>query len=297
MKKSLTTLFLSFIANFSFLSAQEAWLLEMPNKYSDYLIKKSLAEDHDTVASIIEKLPDLITSKQAREIDLLTWKAVDGKIHKNKKITEGTATITAGVRYYSLSAGSTDHRKISIIPPVSTQRTFKIETFGRLSRVWSPTFVHRGDKLTLVLLERHAEADTATISLGHKTEIEVQSSDSKDLISWYSSDSLDTKQLIYYSRSALAANPRIKFGSNLFIHLNKEANSLLRVEQHKLDSKSKNPESLFLYHNEARFEGHTQSTGPLKEEVIKIKNKSFAVGEKTGTWTLTLANGEPAEKE
>jgi len=139
MKKPLTTLFLSFIANFSFLSAQEAWLLEMPNKYSDYLIKKSLAEDHDTVASIIEKLPDLITSKQAREIDLLTWKAVDGKIHKNKKITEGTATITAGVRYYSLSAGSTDHRKISIIPPVSTQRTFKIETFGRLKLTPPPS--------------------------------------------------------------------------------------------------------------------------------------------------------------
>ncbi|MDB4697568.1 hypothetical protein OAF29_11915 [Akkermansiaceae bacterium] len=69
MKRLLPKLLLLLMTLSTTLTAQEAWILEMPNKFSDYLIKKSVAEEHDTVAGIIEKLPSLVTKKQIREVD------------------------------------------------------------------------------------------------------------------------------------------------------------------------------------------------------------------------------------
>ena len=75
MKNLLPAIFLSLIGSVALLPAQEAWILEMPHKYSDYLIKKAIEEEYDTVSGIIEKFPNLIASKQIREIDLIKWKA------------------------------------------------------------------------------------------------------------------------------------------------------------------------------------------------------------------------------
>ena len=47
-----------------------------------------------------------------------------------------------------------------------------------------------------------------------------------------------------------------------------------------------------LHHNEAKFEGHSQTTGPLKKETIKISDKSYTKDGEAGAWTLTLTGGE-----
>ena len=44
MKNLLPAIFLSLIGSVALLPAQEAWILEMPHKYSDYLIKKAIEE-------------------------------------------------------------------------------------------------------------------------------------------------------------------------------------------------------------------------------------------------------------
>lgn len=290
MKSPLSKLALCFAATITTLSAQEAWLLEMPNKFSDYLIKKSVAGDYDKVAGIVEKLPNLIAGKQVRELELIKWNAEDGKIHKKKKVTEGSRTFNAGSRYYSQAGESLDHRKIKLTPAAATKRNFEIDVMGQLSRAWTPTFIQKGEKLTIILLERHPESGTATVALGHMRQLEFDAGATKELVAWYSSDSLDTKDLGYQSETALVANPKVKFGMNIFTTVAKDGDSLLRLEANSQDTAT--PDNIILHHNEAKFKGHSETTGPLKKETIKVADKSFTAGEDQGAWTLTLKSGE-----
>lgn len=271
------------------LTAQEAWILEMPNKFSDYLIKKSVAEEHDTVAGIIEKLPSLVTKKQIREVDLIKWNAEGGKINQKREINDGGRIFKAGVRYYSISGQKPDFRKIKIID-IPTNPNLELSAYGFLPRAWTPTFAHRKGNLTLLVLERDTNSPTATVSLKNMRQIEFDAGEAKESVSWYSADPLDTKELSYSSAIALAANPKVQFITRIFSEVKKEGDSLLRIE-----ASSGSPtatESIALHHNEAKFEGHSETTGPLKKETIKITDKSYTKDGEAGAWTLNLASGE-----
>ena len=289
MKRLLPRLLLSLIITGAKLTAQEAWILEMPNKYSDYLIKKSVAEEHDTVAGIIGKLPGLVTKKQIREVDLIEWNAEGGKINQKREINDGGRIFKAGARYYSISGQKPDFRKIKI-SDIPTKPNFELNTFGFLPRAWTPTFAHRKGNLTLLVLERDINSPTATVSLKNMRQIEYDAGETKESVSWYSADQLDTKELSYSSTIALAANPKVQFITRIFSELKKEGESLLRIEASSGSLTA--TESITLHHNEAKFEGHSQTTGPLKKETIKIADKSYTKEGEAGAWTLNLTSGE-----
>ncbi|MDG2401237.1 MAG: hypothetical protein P8M04_11760 [Akkermansiaceae bacterium] len=289
MKKFLPRLLLSLMATGATLTAQEAWILEMPNKYSDYLIKKSVEEEHDTVAGIIEKLPGLVTKKQIREVDLIKWNAEGGKINQKREINDGGRIFKAGARYYSISGQKPDFRKIKITD-VPTKRNLELSTYGFLPRAWTPTFAHRKGNLTLLVLERDTDSPTATVSLKNMRQIEFDAGEAKESVSWYSADPLDTKELSYSSAIALAANPKVEFMTRIFSEVKKDGDSLLRIE-----ASSGSPtatESIALHHNEAKFQGHSETTGPLKKETIKVSDKSYTKEGEVGAWTLNLTSGE-----
>jgi hypothetical protein len=271
------------------LTGQEAWILEMPNKFSDYLIKKSVAEEHDTVAGIIEKLPGLVTKKQIREVDLIKWNAEGGKINQKREINDGGRIFKAGARYYSISGQKPDFRKIRIID-IPTKPNLELSTYGFLPRAWTPTFAHRKGKFTLLILERDTNSPTATVSLKNMRQIEFDAGEAKESVSWYSADPLDTKELSYSSAIALAANPKIKFITRIFSEVKKEGDSLLRIEANSGSPTA--TESIALHHNEAKFEGHSETTGPLKKETVKITDKSYTKDGEAGAWTLNLTSGK-----
>ncbi|RZN92084.1 MAG: hypothetical protein EVB10_01965 [Verrucomicrobiaceae bacterium] len=289
MKRLLPRLLLSLIITGAKLTAQEAWILEMPNKYSDYLIKKSVAEEHDTVAGIIGKLPGLVTKKQIREVDLIAWNAEGGKINQKREINDGGRIFKAGARYYSISGQKPDFRKIKI-SDIPTKPNFELSTYGFLPRAWTPTFAHRKGNLTLLVLERDINSPTATVSLKNMRQIEFDAGETKESVSWYSADQLDTKELSYSSTIALAANPKVQFITRIFSELKKEGDSLLRIEASSGSLTA--TESITLHHNEAKFEGHSQTTGPLKKETIKIADKSYTKEGEAGAWALNLTSGE-----
>ncbi len=289
MKTFVSRLLLSFVASAAVLPAQEAWLLEMPNKYSDYLIKKSVAGDYDTVAGIIDKLPGLVAKKQIREVDLIKWNAEGGKINQKREVNDDGRVIRAGARYYSISGQKPDFRKIKITD-IPTKLNLEISTYGLLPRAWTPTFAHRKGDLTLIILERHADSPTATVSLGNMRQIEFDAGESKESVSWYSADPLDTRQLSYSSAIGLAANPKVQFITRIFSEVKKDGDSLLRIE-----ASSGSPtatESIALHHNEAKFKGHSETTGPLKKETIKVADKSYTKEGEVGAWTLNLKSGQ-----
>lgn len=285
MKRFLSRLLLPLVASVTTLSAQEAWLLEMPNKYSDYLIQKSIAGDDDTVAGIVAKLPKLIEQKKIREIDLIKWKAEGGKINKRQEVTEAGRVFKLGARYHSISGTKPDYRKLKTTT-LPTQQSIDLSTYGLLPRAWVPTFAHRAEKVTLVVLERHAESPTATVSLGHLRQLEYDAGSAKETISWYSADPLDAKSLYYTSEQALKANPKVKFITRMFTEVKKEGNSLLRIEASSGDPKAGT--EIALHHNQANFKGHDQKTGPLKKETIKISDGSVTQDGEVGAWTLIL---------
>ena len=289
MKTLLPKLLLLLMTLSTTLTAQEAWILEMPNKFSDYLIKKSVAEEHDTVAGIIEKLPSLVTKKQIREVDLIKWNAEGGKINQKREINDGGRIFKAGARYYSISGQKPDFRKIKITD-IPTNPNLELSAYGFLPRAWTPTFAHRKGNLTLLVLERDTNSPTATVSLKNMRQIEFDAGETKESASWYSADPLDTKELSYSSAIALAANPKVQFITRIFSEVKKEGDSLLRIE-----ASSGSPtatESIALHHNEAKFKGHSETTGPLKKETIKITDKSYTKDGEAGAWTLNLASGE-----
>ncbi len=288
MKIFFSSTVLTFLSSLTLLPAQEAWLLEMPHKYSDYLLKKAIAGDHDTVAGIIEKIPNLIAAKQVREIDLIQWKAKEGKVHKKAKVTQAQVSVTTGAQYTPIKGDSLKARRIKITPASATAPVIKIDVAGVIPREWTPSFVHRGEKLTLLVLERHSESETATVSLSHSRQLEFDAGPHKEVVTWYCSDSLDAMELSYQSQISLLANPMVKFGTKIFSSIHKDGPSLLRIEAHSQDPAGN--ETVILQHTEAKFDGHSQTEGSLKSETIKVADKSFKIGEDKGAWTLTLTS-------
>lgn len=257
----------------------------MPNKYSDYLIKKSLSGDYDAVSGIITKIPTLISSKQIREVELMKWQAEGGKINTKREVNEAGRVLKVGVRYYSISGKKPDHRRLHITAP-TLERSVNLDLYGLLPREWTPTFAHRGETLTTLLLERHVESPSATVSLKHSRQLEYDAGSAKESVTWYSADPLDGIELSYSSEIGMPANPKVKFTTKIFTSVNEAGNSLLRIEASSKDPK--NAESITLNHNEASFEGHSQTTGPLKKELIKIADKTYTKEGEEGAWTLTL---------
>ena len=293
MKTTVSKLLLCFAATVTTLSAQEAWLLEMSNKHADYLVSRSVSNDYDKVAGIIEKLPGLIEKKQIREIELIKFKAKEGKVQKNEKITEGDRTLTLGSNYRSAGGNGMDRRNLAVTTK-PTAPNFNIDSFGILPRAWTPTFIHQGDKMTVILLERHAESKTAVVDLKYQRQLEFDAGPDKNRVAWFSGDPLDGQSTTYLSRAALSANPKIEYGTKIFAQVRKDGDTLLRIEANSTPAKA--TDIIYLHHNEAKFKGLSESSGPLKKEVIKVADKSVTQESDSGEWTLTVRNGEPEAK-
>ena len=152
MKKIISPLIFILLATITNLHAQEAWLLEMPHKYSDYLISKSTAEDYDALEKVLSRIPELIASKQIREIEKITWKAEAGKHHPLETLEIGNRKLTIGSRYRS-AAGTKLIYRLFTIKSAPTEYNITLNTSGSLSRTWTPTFVHKKEKLSILLLE------------------------------------------------------------------------------------------------------------------------------------------------
>jgi len=271
MKTTVSKLLLCFTATIASLSAQEAWLLQMPNKYADYLINRSVANDYDKVAGIVEKLPALIEKKQIREIELIKFKAKEGKVQKNEKITEGDRTLTLGSSYRSSGGSGLDRRSLNITTK-PTEPSINIDCFGILPRAWTPTFIHQGEKLTLILLERHAESETAVVDLKYQRQLEFDVGPVKNRVAWFSGDPLDGQSATFLSRAVLAANPKIEYGIKIFASVKKDSDTLLRIEANSTPAKA--TDIIYLHHNEAKFKGLSESSGPVKRENINVDDKS-----------------------
>ena len=287
MKMTLLKFLLCIAAPLTSLSAQEAWLLEMPNKYADYLVKKSVEKDFDAVAGIIGKIPSLIASKQITELELISFKATEGKVNKKSTLTEGSRTLTLGASYRSSAGTSLDRRTLKITT-APTERNFNIQLFGFLPRSWTTTFAHRGEKLTILLLERHAESESAVIELKNSRQLTFDAGPEENLVTWYSGDALDGQNLSYTAQAALAANPEIAYGTKIFTSIKKGADSLIRIEANSTPKDA--TDIVHLHHNEAKFNNLSETSGPLKKEIIKIADKSFTKEAESGKWSLTLTD-------
>jgi len=266
------------------LGAQEAWILEMPNKYSDYLIKKAVEGDEATVDGIIAKLPGLIEKKQIREIELITWKAEGGKNHPKKMATISGQERQLGSAYRS-SGGSPNERRNLNITTVADEKDYNIDLFGKLAKTWTPTFSHRSENLTLLVLERNTFDGDDSLKLTHSRQISLDSA-SKSSVTWYAASSMDDQVLSFSEQAIHPANETLTFGVRFLTVTRKSGDTLLRIEAHSTPPSSK--DFLTLSHNEATFQGHSQTTGPLKKETIKIADKTFSNDGESGSWTLTL---------
>ena len=284
MTKFATKLLLIASASVGSLCAQEAWVLEMPNKYSDYLLKKAVEGDKDTVSGIVEKLPGLIEKKQIREIELITWKAKGGKNHPQKMATIAGQQRQLGSAYSSSGGGPNERRKLSITTPAS-EKDYNVDLFGKLAKSWTPTFSHRDEKFTLLVLERSAFDGDDSISLNHSRQISLDAA-TKNSVTWYAASSMDNQLLSFSEQSIHPGNEKLTFGAKILSVIRKTGDSLLRIEVHTASPSAK--DTLTLNHNEATFKGLSQTTGPLKKESIKIADISFTDEGESGTWTLTL---------
>ena len=271
-------------ASFGSLAAQEAWILEMPNKYSDYLIKKAVDGDQATVEGVIEKIPGLIEKKQIREIELITWKADGGKNHPQKMATIAGQERQLGSFYRSSGGEGTERRNLNITT-VANEKDYNIDLFGKLPKAWTPTFSHRTEDLTLLILERDSFDGEDSHKISHTRQLSLDSP-SKNSATWYASSSMDNQTLTFSELSIHPGNEKITHGVRFLTITRKSGNSLLRMEAHSSSPSAK--DFLTLNHNEATFNGHSQTTGPLKKETIKIADKTFTDDGESGSWTLTL---------
>lgn len=272
------------MASIGSLSAQEAWILEMPNKYSDYLIKKAVEGDQATVDDIVEKLPGLIAKKQIREVELITWKAEGGKNHPKKMVTIAGQERQIGSAYRSSGGGPNERRNLNITTPAN-EKDYNIDLFGKLAKTWTPTFSRRTDSLTLLVLERNPFDGDSSLKLSHSRQISLDSS-SKSSVTWYAAGSMDGQLLSFSEQTVHPANDQLTFGERFLTVTRKEGETLLRIEAHSATPSAK--DFLVLSHNEATFQGLSQTTGPLKKETIKIADKTFTDDGEAGSWTLTL---------
>ena len=266
------------------LSAQEAWILEMPNKYSDYLIKKATEGDQATVDGIVEKLPGLIAKKQIREIELITWKAEGGKNHPKKMVTIDGQERQIGSAYRSSGGGPNERRNLNITT-LANEKDYNIDLFGKLAKNWTPTFSRRTDSLTLLILERNSFDGDNALKPTHSRQVSLDSS-SKTAVTWYAADSMDGQLLSFSEQAVHPGNDQITFGERFLTVTRKDGETLLRIEAHTATPSAK--DFLVLSHTEATFAGLSQTTGPLKKETIKIADKTFTDDGESGSWTLTL---------
>jgi len=284
MKKIISPLIFILLATITNLHAQEAWLLEMPHKYSDYLISKSTAEDYDALEKVLSRIPELIASKQIREIEKITWKAEAGKHHPLETLEIGNRKLTIGSRYRS-AAGTKLIYRLFTIKSAPTEYNITLNTSGSLSRTWTPTFVHKKEKLSILLLERHAESATATTSLSHHQSLTFDLSPGSESATWYSSEKLDNVDLTYQNVAKHPANEQVDIGTKLFSVIKPEGKSLLRMEVFR--KKANSEEKMQVHHNQASFSGTEQTTGPLQLEVVNIADKKYEKDETKATWTLS----------
>jgi len=284
MTKFTTKFLILSAASIGSLAAQEAWILEMPNKYSDYLIKKAVEGEKATVDGIIEKLPGLIAKKQIREIELITWKAEGGKNHPKKMATIAGQERPLGSAYRSSGGGPNERRNLNIIT-LANEKDYNIDLFGKLAKTWTPTFSHRSEDLTLLVLERSPFDGDDSLKLTHSRQISLDSA-SKSAVTWYAASSMDDQLLSFSEQAIHPANEKLTFGVRFLTITRKSGDTLLRMEVHSTSPSAK--DFVTLSHNEATFKGHSQTTGPLKKETIKIADKSFTNEGESGSWTLTL---------
>lgn len=284
MKKIILPLIFILLATITNLHAQEAWLLEMPHKYSDYLISKSTAEDYDAVESVLSRIPTLIENKQIREIEKITWKAEEGKHHPNGTLEIGNRKLVIGSRYRSAAGTKLTYRLLTI-KSAPTEYDITLNTSGPLSRTWTPTFVHKKEKFSILLLERHSESDTATTSLSHHRSLTFDLSPGSESATWFSSEKFDNVDLTYQNVAKHTANDKINIGTRFFSVIKPESKSLLRMEIFREKANSK--EKMQVHHNQASFSGIEQTTGPLQLEIVNIADKKYEKSETTATWTLS----------
>ena len=284
MTKFTSKLLVILAASIGSLGAQEAWILEMPNKYSDYLIKKAVEGDQATVDGIVEKLPGLIAKKQIREIELITWKADGGKNHPKKMATIAGQERQLGSFYRSSGGGPNERRNFNITT-ITTEKNYNIDLFGKLAKTWTPTFSHRTEKETLLVLERNPFDGDGSLKISHTRQVSLDST-SKSAVTWYAASSMDDQLLSFSEQSIHPANEKMIYGVRFLTVTRKGGDTLLRMEAHSTSPSAK--DFLTLSHNEATFKGHSQTTGPLKKETIKIVDKSFTDDGESGSWTLTL---------
>lgn len=268
------------------LRAQEAWILEMPNKYSDYLIKKAVDGDAATVEGIIEKIPDLISKNQIREIELITWKADGGKIHPKEMKKIDDVEIQMGSTYTSMGGTVSERRNLNIVA-AATERNFNITLFGPLGKAWTPTFSFRDEKLTVLVLERSVLDGKAPLVPDHSLRISFDAT-AKGTITWYASESLNAQQLVFSQLTAHPANAKVTYGVKIFSSVRKAGDSLVRMEMHHLDPALK--DVIVLNHNQANFKDLPQSSGPLNKETITIADKSVSSDGEEGTYSITLSD-------
>ncbi len=258
----------------SSLSAQEAWLLQMPKKYGSYLLSKSQAGENETVQDIIAKLPDLVKKNTIKEIESIKWQA-PGKLHQ------------ANSQYLSQTGVDKTQRSIFIESPKG-QDSYKLSIYGELSKSWAPTLVLiRGDQY-LILLEKDESAAKETVAQSHTRKIAYKGGNEGEL-TWYSSTPLNGKSLLFQERQEIVSPDRptpVRFGTRIVCLLNKEGESSVQLELNSKDAGK--PDEIYLHHNQAIFPKLSQLTGPLKKEIISLKEKGATDAGEEGSWTLTI---------
>ena len=246
----------------------------MPKKFGGYLLTKSQAGENDTVQEILGKLPALIKKKTILEVESIKWKS-PGKVHQSKS------------HYSSLSGSDKTQRSLTVDSP-KDQNSYKLVSFGELGKLWAPTLVLiKGDQY-LILFERDESAAKDTVATPNVRKVAFKGVTSGDL-TWNSSVPLDGKTLLFSEKIEVKASTRpapILYGVNIICLINKDRQSSIQLEIHGKNSSK--PDEVVLQHNLVLFDKHSQLTGPLKKEVIPLKEGKITAAGEDGTWTVTL---------
>ena len=136
-------------------SAQEAWFLSMPKKYSTFLFKKAEAGDGKAVTAIIGKLDPLIKKGSIRQIERIKLNSdAGGTINPIKTIETENGPQSIGARY----TGTTDRRSFTLTAGPG-KKSYSFATVGDLGQVWSPTLLLSEGEIDHIFLERFADTN------------------------------------------------------------------------------------------------------------------------------------------
>ena len=157
-------LFLLTLTSVHTASAQEAWLLAMPKKYSTFLLQKAEAGDAKAVAAIVGKLDRLIKSGAIKQIERITMNSkTGGLVNPLKKVQRNGREVQVGSSY----SGSLDQRNFRL-ELASGKETLSFSTAGELGKNWSPTLVYTPSAIDYILLERFEGTDGEFATPKHK---------------------------------------------------------------------------------------------------------------------------------